>query len=60
MPLIGAVAGAATNYAYTSYYQEIAHVQFGLRRLAIDAERDERALRAEFLRLIPARRILKG
>jgi len=60
VPLIGAVAGAATNYAYTSYYQEIAHVQFGLRRLAIDAERDERALRAELLRLIPARRILKG
>ncbi|MEP5154841.1 EcsC family protein, partial [Planktotalea sp.] len=32
VPLIGAVAGAATNYAYTSYYQEMAHVHFGLMR----------------------------
>ncbi|SEP72887.1 EcsC family protein [Thalassovita taeanensis] len=38
VPVLGAVAGAATNYAYTSYYQEIAHVQFGLRKLAIDAD----------------------
>ncbi len=34
VPVIGAVAGAATNYAYTSYYQEMAHVHFGLRRLS--------------------------
>ncbi len=40
VPLLGAVAGAATNFAYTSYYQEIAHVHFGLRKLAIDADRD--------------------
>ena len=32
VPIIGAVAGAATNYAYTSYYQEMAHVHFGLMR----------------------------
>jgi hypothetical protein len=38
VPVLGAVAGAATNYAYTSYYQEVAHVHFGLRRLAIDAD----------------------
>lgn len=38
VPILGAVAGAATNYAYTSYYQEIAHVHFGLRKLAIDAD----------------------
>jgi hypothetical protein len=38
VPVLGAVAGAATNYAYTSYYQEIAHVQFGLRKLAIDGD----------------------
>ena len=38
IPVLGAVAGAATNFAYTSYYQEIAHVHFGLRRLAIDAD----------------------
>ena len=35
VPVLGAVAGAATNYAYTSYYQEIAHVHFGLKRLAL-------------------------
>ena len=40
VPVLGAVAGAATNYAYTSYYQEMAHVHFGLRRLAISADRD--------------------
>lgn len=34
VPVIGAVAGAATNYAYTSYYQEIAHVHFALKRAA--------------------------
>lgn len=60
VPLIGAVAGAATNYAYTAYYQEIAHVQFGLRRLAIEAETDERVLRERFIQMIPARKILKG
>ena len=38
IPVLGAVAGAATNFAYTSYYQEIANVHFGLRRLAIDAD----------------------
>ncbi|MEQ6201417.1 EcsC family protein [Sulfitobacter sp. HNIBRBA2951] len=38
VPVIGAVAGAATNYAYTSYYQDMAHVHFGLRKLAIDAD----------------------
>lgn len=39
VPVLGAVAGAATNYAYTSYYQDMAHVHFGLRRLAIDTDR---------------------
>jgi hypothetical protein len=37
VPVLGAAAGAATNYAYTSYYQQMAHVHFGLRRLAIEA-----------------------
>lgn len=39
VPVLGAMAGAATNYAYTSYYQEMAHVHFGLRKLAIAADR---------------------
>lgn len=44
VPILGAAAGAATNYAYTSYYQEMAHVHFGLRRLAINAGRDQAEL----------------
>ncbi|MBU2980924.1 EcsC family protein [Lentibacter algarum] len=38
VPILGAAAGAATNYAYTSYYQDMAHVQFGLRRLAVRSD----------------------
>ena len=44
VPVLGAVAGAATNYAYTSYYQDMAHVHFGLRKLAIDADVSHREL----------------
>lgn len=38
VPVLGAVAGAGTNYIYTRYYQQIAHVHFGLRRLAVEAD----------------------
>ncbi|MEL7164802.1 MAG: EcsC family protein [Pseudomonadota bacterium] len=38
IPVLGAAAGAATNYAYVNYYTDIAHVHFGLRRLAIEAD----------------------
>jgi len=48
VPVLGAAAGAATNYAYTSYYQQMAHVHFGLRRLAIEADRDHAELIGEF------------
>ncbi|CUH39158.1 EcsC protein family protein [Jannaschia seosinensis] len=34
VPVLGLAAGAATNYVFTSYYQEMARVQFGLMRLA--------------------------
>lgn len=34
VPILGAAAGAGTNYAFTDYYTEIAHVHFGLRKLA--------------------------
>lgn len=44
MPVLGALAGAATNYAYNSYYQSMADVHFGLRRLAIDADVPETVL----------------
>lgn len=48
VPVLGAVSGAAINYAFTSYYQEIAHVQFGLRKLAEEAGYDRAALVSEF------------
>ena len=55
VPVLGAVAGAATNYAYTSYYTDIAHVHFGMRRLAIEAdvphEQMVARLKAQVLRL---------
>lgn len=34
-PVIGAVAGAAVNYIYTGFYQDMARVEFGLSRLAV-------------------------
>ncbi|MEM7088928.1 MAG: EcsC family protein [Pseudomonadota bacterium] len=38
VPVLGALAGGGANYLYTRYYQQIAHVHFGLRRLAADAD----------------------
>lgn len=35
VPVLGAVAGAGVNFAFMNYYQEMAHVRFGLRRLAL-------------------------
>ncbi len=46
-PVLGAVAGAAVNYSFTSYYQEIARVHFGLKRLAVQSAVDEGLLREE-------------
>ncbi|MCV2880559.1 EcsC family protein [Actibacterium sp. XHP0104] len=59
VPVLGAVAGAATNMAYTRYYQQIAHVQFGLMNLSRDSnipleELNER-LRRRLERRIPLR-----
>ena len=34
VPILGAAAGAGTNYAFIDYYTEIAHVHFGLRKMA--------------------------
>lgn len=48
VPVLGAVTGAAINYAFTSYYQDIAHVQFGLRKLAEETGQDRAKLIAEF------------
>ncbi len=38
VPVLGAVAGATTNCVYSGYYQEMARVHFGLRRLAVAAD----------------------
>ena len=46
VPVLGALAGAATNYAYTSYYQQIAHVHFRLRAISILADQSEEDLRS--------------
>jgi hypothetical protein len=48
VPVLGAGAGMVTNYAYTSYYQQMAQVHFGLRRLAMDAGRDHGELIEDF------------
>lgn len=48
VPVIGAVAGAATNYAFTSYYQDMARVYFGLRALARDEDIPFDTLMQEF------------
>ncbi|MCE8009136.1 EcsC family protein [Aestuariivita sp.] len=47
VPVLGAVAGAATNYAFTNYYQQMAHVHFRLRRLAVEADTPHEVLVAE-------------
>ena len=46
VPILGAAAGAGTNYAFTHYYVEMAHVHFGLRQLV--AEFGEEAVLEEF------------
>lgn len=57
VPVLGAVAGAAVNHAFTSYYQEMARVHFGLRRLARDSGTDEGLLREELVARLARRRL---
>ena len=48
VPALGAAAGATVNLAFMRYYQEMAHVHFGLRRLARQGAPEAAALfRAE-------------
>lgn len=53
VPILGAAAGAGTNFAFVNYYTEIAHVHFGLRKLARThgAEPVSDAFHAELARL---------
>jgi hypothetical protein len=57
VPVLGAVAGAATNYVFTSYYQDMAHVQFGLRKLAEDTGEDRAMLAGKLIKAIEARQV---
>ena len=60
VPVLGAAAGAATNYIYTSYYQQMAHIHFGLRRLAIEADRDHAELIEDFRALVEMTPVKRG
>lgn len=55
VPVLGAVAGAGTNYAFVNYYVALAHVHFGLRQLA--RAHGESAVLDEFHRVLAASRL---
>lgn len=57
VPVLGAVAGAGLNLAFVRYYREIAHVRFGLLRLA-EAHGPEKVSRA-FARAAGAAPVLR-
>ncbi|WP_342078368.1 EcsC family protein [Yoonia sp. SS1-5] len=52
VPVLGAAAGAGTNYAFMDYYVALAHVHFGLRQLA--RTHGEAAVTEEFHRVLAA------
>ena len=45
VPIIGAVAGSSVNFIYAGYYRDMAHVHFGLRKLALESDADHEAMR---------------
>ena len=55
VPLLGAIAGAGTNYAFVDYYVHMAHVHFGLR--ALFRKHGEAAVTEEFHRVLMASRM---
>lgn len=57
VPVLGGVAGAAVNYAFTSYYQDMARVHFGLRLLAEGLGEDRASLIADFRKRVERPRI---
>lgn len=50
VPVLGAFGGATVNFAFMNFYTEMAHVYFGLRRMAEDRGQDD--VLAEFRRAI--------
>ncbi len=59
VPLLGAVSGAAINYAFTSYYQDMARVNFGLRLLADGLGEDRASLIEDFRKRVERPRLQK-
>ncbi|MDR5654136.1 EcsC family protein [Ruixingdingia sedimenti] len=57
VPVLGAAAGAGLNAAYMGYYREMAHVRFGLLRLALD--HDPLAVQDAFRRAVAPGRIAR-
>lgn len=57
VPVLGAIGGGAVNYAFMDYYTAMAHVKFGLKRLADD--RDPTEVTTAFRRAVerPAPRV---
>lgn len=60
VPILGAVAGAAINYAFTSYYQDMARVNFGLRLLADGLGEDRADLIEDFRKRVEQPRIRRA
>ena len=58
VPLLGAAAGVGTNLAFTTYYVEMAHVHFGLRRLM--RVYGEEAVTGHFHAVLDKRRLPRG
>ena len=52
VPILGAVAGAAVNWIYTGYYQDMARVHFGLRAIARDRGMDHARLVEDFRAMV--------
>ena len=36
IPILGALSGGALNYAFISYYEEMAHIRFRLKQLDVE------------------------
>ncbi len=60
IPVIGAVAGATINHSFTRYYQEMAHLQFGLKRLSDDSGIAHAVLLADLRQRLGPRPRLRG
>jgi EcsC protein family len=58
VPVLGAITGAGINYAFMDYFQEMAHVRFGLMRLG--QSHDPAAVATAFRAAVAQARISSG